>query len=70
MFWQSRSRDAQLTTRTVEQSAIMDSWNELGNRLRPAEEKFDERSVPRLDNLRVYCLATISIELLIQTSDG
>lgn len=64
VFWQTRSRSAQLTTSAFEQSLPLESEGELAARLQKASMERSGRPVPRPDNWGGYCIKPISIEFL------
>jgi pyridoxamine 5'-phosphate oxidase len=63
-FWQSRSRSAQLTTRAFEQSARLNSENDLSSRLEESSAQFAGQAVPRPNNWGGYRIKPVSIEFL------
>ncbi|MCG7539506.1 MULTISPECIES: pyridoxal 5'-phosphate synthase [Pseudoalteromonas] len=63
-YWQGRSRDAQLTTTSFNQSAIIRDQSDLTEKLRIAELRYSTNPIPRPENWGGYCINPISIEFL------
>ena len=63
-FWESRSRDAQLTTICSLQSQILESEEVLQEQLLTAREKFSSEEIPKPNNWGGFTIQPISIEFL------
>jgi pyridoxamine 5'-phosphate oxidase len=63
-FFQERSRDAQLTSWTSQQSAPLDDPGLLDQRLRVLQEQFAGKTIPRPENWGGYCIVPLRIEFL------
>lgn len=63
-FWETRSRNAQLTTTAFDQSSPLESENVLIKRLNQVSEKLEGKSIPKPKNWGGYLIKPVSIEFL------
>ncbi|MBO1257079.1 pyridoxal 5'-phosphate synthase [Alteromonas sp. 5E99-2] len=64
VFWQTRSRSAQLTTTAFDQSEPLVAEDDLKTRLQDVSTSFAEQPIPRPNNWGGYCIKPVSIEFL------
>ncbi|MSR88924.1 MAG: pyridoxamine 5'-phosphate oxidase [Candidatus Margulisbacteria bacterium] len=65
LLWAIRSRDAQLATLGAEQSQVLNSEQELLDRVERVGNEFEERIIPRPKNWGGYKVKPLSIEFLL-----
>lgn len=63
-FWNTRSRDAQLTTTSFNQSQLLSSESELGAKFELIKQQMQNQEVPKPDNWGGYAIKPLSIEFL------
>ncbi|MDF2176915.1 pyridoxamine 5'-phosphate oxidase [Aliiglaciecola sp. CAU 1673] len=63
-YWQTRGRDAQLTTHAFAQSRPLDSQADLKSRFEAISEAFRDKGVEKPQNWGGYCIAPQTIEFL------
>jgi len=63
-FWHTRSRDAQLTTTSFNQSQPLSSESELGAKFEQVKHKMQGHEIPNPDNWGGYAIIPLSIEFL------
>jgi len=63
-FWHTRSRDAQLTTTSFNQSQALSCESELDTRFELIKQKMQGHEIPKPDNWGGYVIIPLSIEFL------
>lgn len=63
-YWQSRKREAQLTTMSFDQSKTLSSESELVTKFELVKEKMEGINVPKPGNWGGYAVSPLSIEFL------
>lgn len=63
-YWQTRNREAQLTTMCFEQSQPLSSESELVSRFKQASECMQEQDIAKPNNWGGYIIKPVSIEFL------